>query len=125
MTSRIQLTLMLSKGKGYWYRRLKKGNTRDRVEKSVSEVLGGPVKIVITPYGGLSLDVDDEEDFRILNTATRSGLPLPPAVEPGSEEHCKTRVSRAISATRSSDNAGQKAIKPHRNHQEYKKWQGG
>jgi GTP:adenosylcobinamide-phosphate guanylyltransferase len=67
MTVRVQLTLMLSKGKGYWYRRLKKGNTRQRVEKSVSEVLGGPVKIVITPFGGLSLDVDDEEDFRILN----------------------------------------------------------
>jgi GTP:adenosylcobinamide-phosphate guanylyltransferase len=67
MTLRVQLTLMLSRKKGYWYRRLKKGNTRKRVEKSVSEVLGGPVKIVITPYGGLSLDVDDEEDFRILD----------------------------------------------------------
>ena len=67
MTLRMQLTLMLSRKKGYWYRRLKKGNTRKRVEKSVSEVLGGPVKIVITPYGGLSLDVDDEEDFRILD----------------------------------------------------------
>ncbi|MGA9575296.1 MAG: hypothetical protein WBS20_15255, partial [Lysobacterales bacterium] len=41
--------------------------TRERVEKSVSEVLGGPVRIVITPYGGLSLDVDDEEDFRVLD----------------------------------------------------------
>jgi len=68
MTLRIQVTLMLSKRKGYWYRRIKQGNTRERVEKSVSEVLGGPVKIVITPFGGLSLDVDDEEDFRILNT---------------------------------------------------------
>lgn len=68
MTVRIQLTLMLSKGKGRWYRRLKKGNTRERVEKSVSEVLGGPVKVVITPFGGLSLDVDDEEDFQILDT---------------------------------------------------------
>ncbi|MDH4019053.1 MAG: nucleotidyltransferase family protein [Xanthomonadales bacterium] len=67
LSMRIQLTLMLSKGKGYWYRRLKKGNTRQRVEKSVSEVLGGPVKVVISPFGGLSLDVDDEEDFRILN----------------------------------------------------------
>ncbi|MGA9575753.1 MAG: nucleotidyltransferase family protein, partial [Lysobacterales bacterium] len=28
MTMRVQLTLMLSKRKGYWYRRLKKGNTR-------------------------------------------------------------------------------------------------
>lgn len=67
LSMRIQLTLMLSKGKGYWYRRLKKGNTRQRVEKSVSEVLGGPVKVVVSPFGGLSLDVDDEEDFRILN----------------------------------------------------------
>jgi hypothetical protein len=49
------------------YRRLKKGNTQGKVEKAVSEVLGGSVKIVITPFGGLSLDVDDEEDFRILN----------------------------------------------------------
>jgi len=67
LTMRVQLTLMLSKRKGRWYRRLKKGNTRERVEKSVSEVLGGSVRIVITPFGGLSLDVDDEEDFRILN----------------------------------------------------------
>jgi GTP:adenosylcobinamide-phosphate guanylyltransferase len=67
MSLRMQLTLMLSKKKGRLYRRLKKGNTQEKVEKAVSEVLGGPVKIVITPFGGLSLDVDDEEDFRILN----------------------------------------------------------
>jgi len=66
MTVRIQLTLMLSKGKGYWYRRLKRGNTREKVEKSCSEVLGGPVKIIVTPFGGLSLDVDDEEDYLVL-----------------------------------------------------------
>lgn len=67
MTIRVQVTLMLSKKKGRWYQRLKKGNTQDRIESCVSEVLGGPVKTVITPFGGLSLDVDDEEDFRILN----------------------------------------------------------
>lgn len=82
MTVRIQLTLMLSKGQGYWYRRLKKGNTRQRVEKSVSEVLGGPVKIVITPFGGLSLDVDDEEDFRILDACFAEWAAITAAVDP-------------------------------------------
>lgn len=85
LTLRVQLTLMLSKGKGYWYKRLKKGNTRERVEKSVGEVLGGPVKIVITPYGGLSLDVDDEEDFRILNTCYKDWAAITAAVDP--EKH--------------------------------------
>jgi len=85
LTVRIQLTLMLSKGKGYWYRRLKKGNTRVRVEKSVSEVLGGPVRIVITPYGGLSLDVDDEEDFQVLDTCYGEWAAITAAVDP--EKH--------------------------------------
>jgi len=82
MTVRVQLTLMLSKGKGRWYRRLKKGNTRERVEKSVSEVLGGPVKVVITPYGGLSLDVDDDEDFRILDSCYKDWAVITAAVDP-------------------------------------------
>lgn len=82
LTLRIQVTLMLTKRKGYWYRRLKKGNTRERVEKSVSQVLGGPVKIVTTPYGGLSLDVDDEEDFRILGDRYEDWAAITAAVEP-------------------------------------------
>lgn len=82
LTVRLQLTLMLSKRKGYWYKRLKKGNTRERVEKSVSEVLGGPVKVVISPYGGLSLDVDDEEDFRILDSCYEEWAAITAAVEP-------------------------------------------
>jgi len=85
LTVRVQLTLMLSKGKGYWYKRLKRGNTRERIEKSISEVLGGAVKIVITPYGGLSLDVDDEEDFRILDSCYEEWAAITAAVEP--EEH--------------------------------------
>jgi len=30
-------------------------------------VLGGSVRLIVTPYGGLSLDIDDEEDYRILS----------------------------------------------------------
>jgi GTP:adenosylcobinamide-phosphate guanylyltransferase len=81
LSMRVQLTLMLSKRKGRLYRRLKKGNTRERVEKSVSEVLGGSVRIVITPFGGLSLDVDDEEDFRILNARYEDWAAITAAVD--------------------------------------------
>ena len=81
LTIRIQLTLMLSKGKGRWYRQLKKGNTRERVEKSLSDVLGGPVKVVVTPYGGLSLDVDDEEDIRILDACYEDWAAITAAVD--------------------------------------------
>jgi hypothetical protein len=73
---------MLSKGKGRWYRRLKKGNTCERVEKSVSDVLGGPVKIIITPFGGLSLDVDDDEDYRVLDARYEDWAAITAAVEP-------------------------------------------
>ena len=82
MSIRVQLTLMLSKRKGRLYRRLKKGNTRQKVENSISEVLGGPVKIVITPYGGLSLDVDDQEDFRILDARYKDWAAITAAVDP-------------------------------------------
>ena len=81
MSMRVQLTLMLSKRKGRLYRRLKKGNTQEKVEKSVSEALGGSVKIVISPFGGLSLDVDDEEDFRILDACYKEWADITAAVE--------------------------------------------
>jgi len=81
MTARIQLTLMLSRRKGYWYRRLKQGNTREKVEKSCSEVLGGPVRIIITPFGGLSLDVDDEEDYRVLDACLEDWAAMTAAVD--------------------------------------------
>ena len=54
---------------------------RERVEKSVSEVLGGKVKVVITPFGGLSLDVDDEEDYRILDACYEDWAAITAAVE--------------------------------------------
>ncbi len=66
LTLRLQLTLMLSAKKGKLYRRLRKGNNREWIEKAVGDVLGGSVRVVTTPYGGLSLDVDDEEDYRVL-----------------------------------------------------------
>jgi len=85
MSMRVQLTLKLSKSKGRWYRRLKKGNTAERVEKSVSDALGGPIKIVVTPFGGLSLDVDDQEDFRILDACYEDWAAITAAVDTDSE----------------------------------------
>lgn len=82
LSMRVQLTLMLSKRKGRLYRRLKKGNTRARVEKSISDTLGGSVRVVITPFGALSLDVDDEEDFRILDACYEDWAAITAAVDP-------------------------------------------
>ena len=67
LTLRLQATLMASRrGRGL-YRWLRKGNSLERVELALGALLGGTVKMIITPYGGFSLDVDDEEDFRVLN----------------------------------------------------------
>lgn len=68
MTCRLQLTAMLRRGKGRLYRRLRAGNTFEKVERGVSTVLGGAVRLVVSPYGGLSLDVDDEADYTLLNS---------------------------------------------------------
>jgi len=46
---------------------MRRGNLTERIERACSTVLGGPVRMVITPYGGLSLDADNEEDFEILS----------------------------------------------------------
>ncbi|KAA9130918.1 NTP transferase domain-containing protein [Marinihelvus fidelis] len=67
MIGRLQLAAMLAAGDGGVYRRVRAGNTMDRVEAAVSAVLGGPVKVAVTPFGGLSLDVDDEDDYRVLS----------------------------------------------------------
>ena len=58
---------MASRRDGGFYRWMRKANSQERVELAVGTVLGGTVKLVTTPYGGFSLDVDDEEDFRVLN----------------------------------------------------------
>lgn len=67
LTLRLQATLMASRRQGSLYSRLRKGNTPKRVEQASGTVLGGSVRMIVTPYGGLSLDVDEEEDFRILD----------------------------------------------------------
>ena len=94
ITLRLQATLLSARRGGRLYRRLRRWNTRERLEALTSRVLGGPVRLVISPFGGLSLDVDDEDDFRILtaryedfmaiHNAVRSDYPLgnPEADEP-------------------------------------------
>lgn len=67
MTLRLQLTLVASKKQGRLYHWLRSRNLAADAEKSCGDVLGGTIKMVITPYGGLSLDVDNEEDYRVLN----------------------------------------------------------
>lgn len=66
MTMRLQATLKAARRGGRLYRRLRRWNTRERVEARTSKVLGGAVRLVVSPFGGLSLDIDDERDFRIL-----------------------------------------------------------
>ena len=67
ITLRLQLTLIASKKKGRLYDWLRSFNKKEDTEKSCGDVLGGTVKIVITPFGGLSLDVDNDEDYRVLS----------------------------------------------------------
>jgi GTP:adenosylcobinamide-phosphate guanylyltransferase len=82
LTVRLQAAAMLKKGDGRLYRRIRAGNTVARMERGVSTVLGGPVRIVVTPYGGLSLDVDDEEDFRILSENYQNWTQIMDSVDP-------------------------------------------
>lgn len=67
ITLRLQATLLAARGNGRIYELLRRGNSTKRIEKSCGMVLGGSVRMVITPYGGLSLDVDNEDDFAILS----------------------------------------------------------
>ena len=82
LTARVQFTLMASKRWQWLYRKLRAGNSRERVEKSISDVLGGPVKVVITPFGGLSLDVDDTDDFRMLDKRYTDWAAITAATKP-------------------------------------------
>jgi CTP:molybdopterin cytidylyltransferase MocA len=63
---RLEATLLAAKRKGRLYRALRHGNTMAQLEAAGSHLLGGSLRMVETPYGGLSLDVDDEEDYLIL-----------------------------------------------------------
>jgi len=79
LSLRMQATLMASRRGGWLYHWLRKGNSARRTEQVCSKVLGGPVRIVVTPYGGLSLDADNEDDFRVLSTRYADWIGMPPA----------------------------------------------
>lgn len=84
LTLRLQATLMASRSrKGKLYRWLRRGNTRQRIERGCSTVLGGSVRIVVTPYGELSLDADNEEDFRVLSERFEDWRKIGPVETPG------------------------------------------
>lgn len=78
LTARMQATLMAERAGSRWYAKLRAGNSLARTERVCSQVLGGPVRVVITPYGGLSLDADNEEDFRVLNQRFEEWRHMPP-----------------------------------------------
>ena len=79
ITLRLQATLLASRGQGGLYRTLRRGNLTARIERAVSTVLGGSVRMVITPYGGLSLDADNEEDFKVLSQRFDAWLAIGPS----------------------------------------------
>jgi hypothetical protein len=81
MTMRLQATLLAARRGGRLYRRLRRWNTRERVEARTGRVLGGPVRLVISPFGGLSLDVDDEQDFRVLTDRYHDWMAINEAIE--------------------------------------------
>ncbi|MCJ7814706.1 MAG: nucleotidyltransferase family protein [Xanthomonadales bacterium] len=66
ITLQLQATLAVSRNQGRLFRWLRTYNKITDTERSCGDVLGGPIRIVITPYGGLSLDVDNEEDYQVL-----------------------------------------------------------
>lgn len=79
LSLRMQATLMAERRGSRFYERLRKGNSASRTEEVCSRVLGGKVKIVVSPYGGLSLDADNEEDFHVLNQRFEEWKDVPPA----------------------------------------------
>lgn len=81
LTVRLQLTQWARKIRPDWYRRMRAGNTRAKLERSTGNVLGGLCRIITTPYGGLSLDVDDSEDFRILQARYSDWLEIHHAMD--------------------------------------------
>lgn len=82
ITLRLQLTLAVSKNQGKLYRWLRSFNKTADAERSCGDVLGGSIRIVITPYGGLSLDVDNDEDYQVLSQRFEDWCQIGP-VEPG------------------------------------------
>jgi len=86
ITLRLQATLMASRRGGGVYQKLRRGNRIELIESVCSSVLGGAVRMVVTPYAGLSLDVDNEQDFDILSARFEDWLPLDAVPDPQAGE---------------------------------------
>jgi GTP:adenosylcobinamide-phosphate guanylyltransferase len=82
ITLRLQATLLAARGGGSAYRRLRRGNTTQRIEHACGTVLGGAVRMVITPWGGLSLDADNDDDFQVLSRRFEEWRRLGPVERP-------------------------------------------
>ncbi len=67
ITLKLQLTLMASRRSMGFYNWLRQYNSIQQVEHFCGVVLGGSVRLVISPYGGLSLDADNEDEFSVLS----------------------------------------------------------
>ena len=78
MSLRMQATLMAERSGSRLYARLRAGNSLRETEEVTSKVLGGPIRVVITPYGELSLDADNEEDFHVLDQRFEEWREYPP-----------------------------------------------
>ncbi|MBT8058889.1 MAG: nucleotidyltransferase family protein [Gammaproteobacteria bacterium] len=78
VTLKLQATLLAAPGGGHWYRRLRAANTVERIESACSRVIGGGVRMVISPYGGLSLDADNEDDFRVISARFEDWVGIDP-----------------------------------------------
>lgn len=78
LTLRMQLTLVAERNGWKIYHRLRRGNCVRRTERVCSQVLGGAIRIVITPYGALSLDADNDEDFQVLSRRYEEWKNMPP-----------------------------------------------
>lgn len=62
----LQAARLASRRPGRIYRALRRRNTREQIESTGSLLLGGALRLVDTPFGGLSIDIDDEEDYRVV-----------------------------------------------------------
>jgi len=90
ITLRLQATLLAAReprgdrdgGAGGLYHRLRRGNTRRRILRACSTVLGGSVRMVITPWGGLSLDADNDDDFQVLSQRFEDWRQIGPVESP-------------------------------------------
>jgi len=62
----LQAARLASRYPGRIYRALRRRNDRAQIESIASLILGGALRFVDTPFGGLSIDIDDEHDYRVV-----------------------------------------------------------